>query len=69
MNLITNYLKPNGSMMVSGTLHVIYSVGIAMQQLNMKPIISHGKNQTLHQILLVDILNSTETIIWALQKL
>ena len=29
-------LKPNGSLMVSGTFHVIYSIGYAMQQLNMK---------------------------------
>ena len=33
-------LKPNGSIMVSGTLHAIYSIGFAMQQLNMKILLS-----------------------------
>ena len=29
-------LKPNGSIMVSGTFHIIYSIGFAIQQLQMK---------------------------------
>lgn len=29
-------LKPNGTIWVSGTHHVIYSIGYAMQQLRMK---------------------------------
>ena len=30
-------LKPNGTLWVTGTHHVIFSVGYAMQQLGMKP--------------------------------
>ena len=63
-------LKPNGSMMVSGTLHVIYSVGFAMQQLNMKLLNNiTWENQTLHQILLVDILLIVQKLSFGQQKL
>ena len=36
LNRCQKVLKPNGTIMVSGTLHIIYSIGFAMQQINMK---------------------------------
>lgn len=41
-------LKPNGTIWVSGTHHVIYSVGYVMQQLGMKILNKHylGKTQS-----------------------
>ena len=60
-------LKPNGSIMVSGTLHVIYSVGFAMQQLNMKLLnnITWQKPNPPPNLACRYFTHSTETIIWA----
>jgi len=60
-------LRPNGSIFVSGTRHVIFSVGFAMQQLGMK---------TLNDIVWYKVIpppnlscryftHATETILWA----
>jgi site-specific DNA-methyltransferase (adenine-specific) len=60
-------LKPNGSLVVSGTRHVIFSVGFAMQQLGFK---------TLNEIVWYKVIpppnlccryftHATETLIWA----
>ena len=64
-------LKPNGSMMVSGTLHVIYSVGFAMQQLNMKLLnnITWEKPNPPPNLACRYFTHSTETIIWAAKTL
>lgn len=60
-------LKPNGSIMVSGTRHVIFSVGFAMQQLGYK---------MLNEVIWYKVIpppnlccryftHATETILWA----
>ena len=60
-------LKPNGSLMVSGTFHVIYSIGYAMQQLNMKILnnITWQKPNPPPNLACRYFTHSTETIIWA----
>lgn len=60
-------LKPNGTIWVSGTHHVIYSVGFAMQQLGMKILndISWEKPNPPPNLSCRYFTHSTETIIWA----
>ena len=60
-------LRPNGSVMVSGTFHVIYSIGYAMQQLNMKILnnITWQKPNPPPNLACRYFTHSTETIIWA----
>ena len=60
-------LKPNGTIMVSGTFHVIYSVGFAMQQLHMKLLnnITWEKPNPPPNLSCRYLTHSTETIIWA----
>ena len=64
-------LKPNGSLMVSGTFHVIYSIGYAMQQLNMKILnnITWQKPNPPPNLACRYFTHSTETIIWAAKNL
>tara|TARA_A100001011_G_C14180441_1_gene786650 strand:+ start:264 stop:1031 length:768 start_codon:yes stop_codon:yes gene_type:complete len=64
-------LKPNGTMMVSGTFHVIYSVGFAMQQLNMKLLnnITWEKPNPPPNLACRYFTHSTETIIWAAKNI
>ncbi|MGI9229625.1 MAG: DNA-methyltransferase [Gammaproteobacteria bacterium] len=60
-------LKPNGTIWVSGTHHVIFSVGYAMQQLQMKILndISWEKPNPPPNLSCRYFTHSTETIIWA----
>jgi len=60
-------LKPNGTIWVSGTHHVIYSVGYAMQQLGMKILndISWEKPNPPPNLSCRYFTHSTETIVWA----
>jgi site-specific DNA-methyltransferase (adenine-specific) len=60
-------LKPNGSIWVSGTQHVIFSVGYAMQQLGMKILndIIWEKPNPPPNLSCRYFTHSTETIIWA----
>lgn len=60
-------LKPNGTLWVSGTHHVIYSVGYAMQQLGMKILndITWEKPNPPPNLSCRYFTHSTETIIWA----
>ncbi len=60
-------LKPNGSLWVSGTAHVIHSVGFAMQQLGFKLLndISWVKPNPPPNLSCRYFTHSTETIIWA----
>lgn len=60
-------LKPNGTLWVSGTQHVIYSVGYAMQQLGMKILndITWEKPNPPPNLSCRYFTHSTETIIWA----
>jgi site-specific DNA-methyltransferase (adenine-specific) len=60
-------LKPNGTIWVSGTAHVIHSVGFAMQQLGFKLLndISWVKPNPPHNLSCRYFTHATETIIWA----
>jgi site-specific DNA-methyltransferase (adenine-specific) len=60
-------LKPNGAIWVSGTAHVIHSVGFAMQQLNFKLLndISWVKPNPPPNLSCRYFTHATETIIWA----
>lgn len=60
-------LKPNGTMWVSGTHHVIFSVGYAMQQLGMKMLnqVTWQKPNPPPNLACRYFTHSTETILWA----
>ncbi|HPO14736.1 MAG TPA: site-specific DNA-methyltransferase [Candidatus Hydrogenedentes bacterium] len=60
-------LKPNGTIWVSGTQHVIHSVGYAMQQLGMKLLndITWEKPNPPPNLSCRYFTHSTETLIWA----
>ncbi len=60
-------LKPNGTIWVTGTAHVIHSVGFAMQQLGFKLLndISWEKPNPPPNLSCRYFTHSTETIIWA----
>lgn len=60
-------LKQNGTIWVSGTQHVIHSVGFAMQQLDMKILndITWEKPNPPPNLTCRYFTHSTETIIWA----
>jgi len=60
-------LKPNGTLWVSGTAHVIHSVGFAMQQLGMKPLndITWVKPNPPPNLSCRYFTHATETVIWA----
>ncbi|MDY6892497.1 MAG: site-specific DNA-methyltransferase [Chloroflexota bacterium] len=60
-------LKPDGTIWVSGTHHVIHSVGYAMQQLGMKILndITWEKPNPPPNLSCRYFTHSTETIIWA----
>lgn len=60
-------LKPNGTIWVSGTHHVIFSVGFAMQQLGFKILneIAWEKPNPPPNLACRYFTHSTETIIWA----
>ncbi len=60
-------LKPNGTIWVSGTHHVIHSVGFAMQQLGMKILndIIWEKPNPPPNLSCRYFTHSTETILWA----
>lgn len=60
-------LKPDGSIWVSGTHHVIHSIGYAMQQLGIKILndISWEKPNPPPNLSCRYFTHSTETIIWA----
>jgi site-specific DNA-methyltransferase (adenine-specific) len=60
-------LKHNGSIWVTGTLHVIFSVGYAMQQLGMKLLndIAWEKPNPPPNLSCRYFTHSTETVLWA----
>ena len=60
-------LKPDGTMFVSGTHHVIFSIGFAMQQLDMKILndITWFKVNPPPNLACRYFTHATETIIWA----
>lgn len=60
-------LKPDGTIFVSGTHHVIFSVGYAMQQLGMKILnqITWQKPNPPPNLACRYFTHSTETVLWA----
>lgn len=60
-------LKPNGTMWISGTQHVIFSIGYAMQQLDMKILndIIWEKPNPPPNLSCRYFTHSTETVLWA----
>lgn len=60
-------LKPHGTIWVSGTHHVIFSIGFAMQQLGMKVLndITWEKPNPPPNLSCRYFTHSTETILWA----
>ncbi|MBX3736989.1 MAG: site-specific DNA-methyltransferase [Candidatus Didemnitutus sp.] len=60
-------LKPNGTIWVSGTHHVIFSVGYAMQQLGMKLLnqVTWQKPNPPPNLACRYFTHSTETLLWA----
>ncbi len=60
-------LKPNGTIWVSGTLHVIFSIGYAMQQLGFKLLndIAWEKPNPPPNLSCRYFTHSTETVLWA----
>lgn len=60
-------LKPHGTLFVSGTHHVIFSVGYAMQQLGMKVLnqITWQKPNPPPNLACRYFTHSTETVLWA----
>ena len=60
-------LKPNGTIWVSGTMHVIFSIGFAMQQLGFKLLndIAWEKPNPPPNLSCRYFTHSTETILWA----
>ena len=59
-------LKPNGTIWVSGTLHVIFSIGFAMQQLGFKILndIAWEKPNPPPNLSCRYFTHSTETVLW-----
>ncbi len=64
-------LKPDGTIWVSGTHHVIYSVGFALQQLGMKIIndITWEKPNPPPNLACKCFTHATETVIWAAKEI
>lgn len=60
-------LKPNGTLWVSGTHHVIFSIGYAMQQLGMKLLnqVTWQKPNPPPNLACRYFTHSTETVLWA----
>jgi site-specific DNA-methyltransferase (adenine-specific) len=60
-------LKPNGTIWISGTMHAIYSIGFAMQQLGFKMLndIIWEKPNPPPNLSCRYFTHSTETILWA----
>lgn len=67
INLCKNILKPSGTIWVSGTLHNIYSVGMALEQEDFKIMnnITWQKTNPPPNLSCKYFTHSTETILWA----
>ncbi|MDE6312799.1 MAG: site-specific DNA-methyltransferase [Lachnospiraceae bacterium] len=67
ISLCRKVLKPNGTIWISGTLHNIYSIGMALEQENYKIInnITWQKTNPPPNLACRCFTHSTETILWA----
>jgi len=70
ISLCKNLLKPNGSIWISGTLHNIYSIGMALEQEGFHIInnITWQKTNPPPNLACKCFTHSTETILWACVK-
>lgn len=70
ISLCRNILKPNGTIWISGTLHNIYSVGMALEQEGFKIMnnITWQKTNPPPNLSCRYLTHSTETILWAKKK-
>lgn len=68
LTLCKRVIKPNGTIWVSGTSHIIYSVGYAMQELGFKILndIIWFKPNAAPNLSCKYFTHSTETLLWAL---
>ena len=67
IRLCRHVLKPNGTIWISGTMHNIYSVGMALEQEGFKIInnITWQKNNPPPNMACRCFTHSTETVLWA----
>ena len=67
IRLCRNVLKPNGTIWISGTLHNIYSIGMALEEENYKILnnITWVKSNPPPNLSCRYFTHSTETILWA----
>lgn len=67
INLCKRILKPNGTIWISGTLHNIYSIGMALEQEGFKIInnITWQKTNPPPNLACRCFTHSTETVLWA----
>lgn len=67
LNESQRILKKNGSIMISGTYHNIYSIGFALQELDFKILnnITWFKSNPSPNLACRTFTHSTETILWA----
>ncbi len=67
LSLCQQLLKPNGTIWVSGTSHVIFSIGYAMQQLGFKLLndIIWEKPNPPPNLACRNFTHATETVLWA----
>jgi len=67
LNLCRNLLKPNGTIWVTGTLHIIYNVGFAMQELGYKILndVIWWKTNPAPHLACRYLQHATETVLWA----
>ena len=67
IRLCRNVLKPNGSIWISGSMHNIYSVGLALEQEGFKIInnITWQKTNPPPNMACRCFTHSTETVLWA----
>lgn len=71
LKLCQRVLKPNGTIWVTGTMHVIYSIGLAMQQLGFKMLndIIWEKPNPPPNLACRYFTHSTETVLWAAKSI
>ena len=67
LRLVRPILKPNGTIWISGSLHNIYSVGMALEQEGFKILnnITWQKSNPAPNLSCRYFTHSTETILWA----
>ncbi|MBP7413095.1 MAG: site-specific DNA-methyltransferase [Giesbergeria sp.] len=71
LKLCQQVLKPNGTIWVTGTMHVIYSIGFAMQQLGFKMLndIIWEKPNPPPNLACRYFTHSTEIVLWAAKSI